>query len=80
MNEDLNYIYIHLKQMSKDLLKLYNTTLDTLYKLNKCILKFKNIYQQIKYHNNNSDYDSDEEISPQVAHSFISLEDLVSEK
>lgn len=75
MNEDLDYIYIHLKQMSKDLLKLYNTTLDTLYKLNKCILKFKNIYQQIKH------YDSDEEPPPsQVFHSFISLEDLVFEK
>jgi hypothetical protein len=72
MNEDLNYIYIQLKQMSKDLLKLYNTTLDSLYKLNKCIVKFKGIYRQIK------DDDSDEEVNPKVIQSFVSLDDLIS--
>jgi len=72
MNEDLNYIYIQLKQMSKDLLKLYNTTLNSLYKLNKCITKFKGIYRQMK------DDDSDEEPDVNVNQSFVSLEDLIS--
>jgi hypothetical protein len=72
MNEDLNYIYIQLKQMSKDLLKLYNTTLNSLYKLNKCIAKFKGIYRQMK------DDDSDEEPDVNVKQSFVSLDDLIS--